>query len=60
MPLVDTHQIRIRETRARHYRKYAERYKAQSKAWRLANPDKVKASNDKKPRKTDRRTKVIT
>lgn len=43
--LEEARRERIRAIRAKHYAKYAERYRAQSKAWRAANPDKVKASN---------------
>lgn len=50
----DARRGRVRAIRA----KYAERYRAQSKEWRSRNPDRVKANNDKKPRKTDRRARV--
>ena len=57
--LTDERAAHIRAIRARHYQKNRERYLAQSRDWRKANPDKVKANNDKKPRKTDRRTRAV-
>lgn len=54
----DARRARIKAIRAKHYAKYRERYLAYAKAWRKKNPDKVKANNDKKPRKTDRRAGV--
>ena len=58
LELADRERERIRAIRARHYQKYRERYTAYMKEWRKRNPDKVKASNDKKWRKTERRAKV--
>ena len=49
----------IAAIRHRHYLKYRDRYIAQSREWRKRNPDKVKANNDKKPRKTDRRLEKV-
>ncbi len=54
----DARREHIRAIRAKHYAKYAERYRAYAKAWRKANPDKVRANNlARKPRKTDRRVR---
>lgn len=46
----DARREHRRAVRARHYAKHAERYRAKSKAWRAANPDKVKANNAKRYR----------
>jgi hypothetical protein len=58
LELADQQRERLRAIRARHYQRYRDRYRAYMVEWRKRNPDKVKAKNDKKPRKTDRRAKV--
>jgi hypothetical protein len=50
-PSDDGASERIRAIRARHYAKHAARCRAQSKAWRAANPEQVRANNARRRRR---------